>query len=287
MNSCFFVSDIHGSVKRFRKLFEVVASERPAAVFLGGDLLPHGLGISTGGDPGYYSYVRDFLAVEMGNLKDRMGDDYPPMFLILGNDDARAEESEIEAMARHGLCHYIHQRCHKFGEWDVYGYSCIPPSPFRIKDWERYDVSRHVDVGCLSPEEGFRTVPVAPQKAKYATIKDDLDKLFGETDLSKAIVMTHCPPYQCNLDRAALDGKMIDHVPLDVHIGSIAIQRLIESHQPMLTLHGHVHESTRLTGVWKEQLGNTWALNAAHDGPELCLVRFDPGDPVGATRELV
>ena len=51
---------------------------------------------------------------------------------------------------------------------------------------------------------------------------------------------------------------MIDHIPLDVHVGSIAIKRFIEAKQPMLTLHGHVHESTRLTGNWQQHIGNTF-----------------------------
>ena len=35
--------------------------------------------------------------------------------------------------------------------------------------------------------------------------------------------------------------KMIDYAPLDVHVGSIAVRRFIESRAPYLTLHGHVH----------------------------------------------
>ena len=79
---------------------------------------------------------------------------------------------------------------------------------------------------------------------------------------------------------------MIDHVPLDLHVGSIAVKRLIESRQPMITLHGHVHESARLTGSWKERIGRTHAFSAAHDGLELALIRFDPESPDTATREL-
>ena len=97
----------------------------------------------------------------------------------------------------------------------------------------------------------------------------------------------HAPPYDTHLDRAALDGKSIDHVPIDVHVGSIAVRRFIEARQPLLTLHGHVHESARLTGSWRERIGRTWCLSAAHDGPELALVRFDPEDPGGAVRDLL
>jgi Icc-related predicted phosphoesterase len=80
---------------------------------------------------------------------------------------------------------------------------------------------------------------------------------------------------------------MIDGVPLDVHVGSIAVRRLIESRQPLLTLHGHVHESARLTGSWRDTVGRTHMFSAAHDGPELALVRFDLADLDGATRELL
>jgi Icc-related predicted phosphoesterase len=104
--------------------------------------------------------------------------------------------------------------------------------------------------------------------------------------MSRAICLFHCPPHGCGLDRAALDGKSIDHVPLDVHIGSIAIRRFIAARQPMLTLHGHVHESRRLTGRWLERFGRTVSLSAATEGTELALVRFDPAQPAGAELDL-
>jgi hypothetical protein len=52
-------------------------------------------------------------------------------------------------------------------------------------------------------------------------------------------------------------------------------------------LHGHVHEAARLTGDWKTRLGRTLCLGAAHDGPELAIVRFDLCAPDSATRELI
>jgi hypothetical protein len=80
---------------------------------------------------------------------------------------------------------------------------------------------------------------------------------------------------------------MIDHVPLDVHVGSIAMRRFILEHQPAVTLHGHVHEAARLTGTWQEMLGDSWCFSAANDGHELALVRFDPSQPERAVRELL
>jgi len=105
--------------------------------------------------------------------------------------------------------------------------------------------------------------------------------------VEKTIFLFHSPPYKSNLDRADLDDKMVDHAPIDVHVGSIAIQRFIKKKQPLLTLHGHVHESTRITGYWKERFGKTHSFNAAHDGSELALVRFRTDDLGNATRVLI
>ena len=41
MSSCFFVSDLHGKISRYQKLFALIESDLPEAVFFGGDLLPH------------------------------------------------------------------------------------------------------------------------------------------------------------------------------------------------------------------------------------------------------
>jgi Icc-related predicted phosphoesterase len=79
----------------------------------------------------------------------------------------------------------------------------------------------------------------------------------------------------------------VDHVPVDVHVGSMAVREFIEIRQPLLTLHGHVHESARLTGSWRDQIGRTFCFSAAHDGPELALIRFDLEHPEAAARELI
>jgi Icc-related predicted phosphoesterase len=130
-------------------------------------------------------------------------------------------------------------------------------------------------------------VPVPDGETSRGTIAADLEALAGGDDVSRAVFLFHAPPYRSALDRAALDGRTVDHAPVDVHVGSIAVRRFIEARQPLVTLHGHVHESARLTGAWQERIGRTVCLSAAHDGPELALVRFDLEAPADATRQLV
>ena len=289
MAPCFFVSDIHGQTGRWMALCAAIEAQRPAAVFVGGDLLPCG-GASapdargTGGPDGF---LEDVVAGGLARVRRRLGPAYPRVFLILGNDDPRADEQTVMAAGAGGLWDYAHDREIAWAGWRVFGYACVPPTPFRLKDWERYDVSRYVDPGCVSPEDGIRSVPVDAHQVRHQTIARDLDDLAGDLPLGRSIWLFHSPPYETGLDRAALDGRMVDHVPLDVHIGSIAIRRFIERRSPRVTLHGHVHESARLTGRWREPLGDTVMLTAAHDGPELALVRFDPECPDAAVRDLL
>jgi Icc-related predicted phosphoesterase len=284
---CFFASDLHGRTDRYLKLLRAVEAERPAAVFLGGDLLPSGLGLAESVDPDQIDFINGFMAPSFERVRSALGTGYPEVFAILGNDDPRFEEAAMLDVATRGLWHYAHDRRIGWRGYTVFGYACIPPTPFRLKDWERYDVSRYVDPGCASPEEGMRTVPVTQSEVRYGTIQQDLEGLVGDRPLDRAIMLFHSPPYKSALDRAALDGRSVDYVPIDVHVGSIAIARLIVARQPRITLHGHVHESARITGEWSARIGDTCAFSAAHDGPELALVRFDPDDPSSATRELL
>lgn len=287
MPQCFFVSDLHGQTDRYRKLFARIIDDRPDAVFLGGDLLPLGASFSRGSGLAHRDFVNEFLAAGFLRIREQLSSGAPEVFLILGNDDPRFEEAAILDAASRGAWTYIHNRRAPLNEFVIYGYSCVPPTPFLLKDWERYDVSRYVDPGSIPPTEGKRSVPMARREIEYATIADDLKRLVRDDDLERAIFLFHSPPYKTKLDRAELDGVKIDHVPLDVHIGSIAVQRFIHSAQPYLTLHGHAHESTRLTGAWQDRIGRTWCFSAAHDGPELALITFDIDNPGKAVRELL
>ena len=285
MSLWFFVSDLHGNLSRYQKLFQLILVEKPDVVLLGGDLLPAGFNYNL--ETPEQSFIHSVLQDGFETLKGELNSAYPQVFIILGNDDPRIEETELMDGETSGLWNYMHFRMMTCGDFTIYGYACVPPTPFALKDWERYDVSRFVDPGCIPPEEGWRSIPVAANEIRYATIQSDLDLLTDENDLSTAIFLFHAPPHRTLLDRVADDGKMIDNAPLDVYAGSIAIRRFIEKRQPLITLHGHVHESSRLTGSWYEKIGRTWAYSAAYDGDELALVRFDPARPDEATRSLI
>jgi Icc-related predicted phosphoesterase len=79
------------------------------------------------------------------------------------------------------------------------------------------------------------------------------------SDPSHAIFNLHCPPYKSGLDEApAIDAdlKLLHGGRALRPVGSTAVREAIERHQPLLSLHGHIHESK---GAVK--IGKTLSIN--------------------------
>ncbi|MDP8201539.1 MAG: hypothetical protein P9M11_05300 [Candidatus Tenebribacter burtonii] len=277
--NCFFVYDLHGKTSRYQALINEIKKELHDVVLIGGDLLP-------GFNTLYGDFITEYLIPKFEELKNNLENKYPKVFIIMGNDDPRIEEEKLVEAEKIEIWYYLHEKKITHNGFDFYGYAYVPPTPFRLKDWEKFDVSRFVNIGCTSPLEGSRTIEVNSVDIEHYTIAKDLQKLM-QKDLSKAICLFHAPPYKTYLDRADLDGRIIDHVQVDVHVGSIAIKNFIESKLPRITLHGHIYESSRITGHWKEKIKETYSFSAAWDEIELALVKFDPEFPEKAERILL
>lgn len=275
---CFFLTDLHGRDRRYELLEDQIMTKMPRVVLLGGDLLP---GFSWLGSRG--TFIERVMIPMFQRIKRKTGTGYPHVLCIPGNDDPAVEALGLGRGEEEGLWTCLNQRSFAYQGFSFYGYSFVPPTPFQLKDWEKYDVSRYVDPGCIPPTEGQRTVIPAYDPAS-GTIREDLETWLKNEDMSRAVLLFHSPPYKTNLDRAGLDGVMVEHVPLDVHVGSMAIGDMIMQRQPYLTLHGHVHESTRITGEWKQKLGSTVAIQGAGDCSGLALVTFYLDRPWEAER---
>lgn len=286
MTTSFFVTDLHGNISRYESLFNEIIKRKPSLVFIGGDLLPNARVPLIIGNEQVADFISDYLIPGFRSLKEQLGRDYPEVFIIMGNDDHRDREEKLMEGERKNLWKYLNNSKAELGPYTIYGYPFVPPTPFHDKDWEKYDVSVFTDPGSVPPTEGYRTVE-PDYDTESSTIQADLSKLTKDAFMEKAVFLFHSPPYKSYLDRAGLDGKFFNHVPLDVHVGSIAIQRFIEQKQPYITLHGHIHESAAITGFWKQQFGRTISISAAHNGPELALVVFDLDDPTLIERELI
>lgn len=244
---------------------------------MGGDLFPRRGPVK--------EFMEEYLFQPIEELR---GEGIDTRFLvILGNDDPKVHEPLLEEVSIQGLIDYIPQKVTKVEDKTVVGYPYVHPSPFRLKDWELYDVSRYVDPGCISPLDGIHTVDVDLGVLKYRTIKEDLDSLSEVSDPARTIYLFHSPPFNTDLDVANIGGQMIDHVPIDPHIGSIAVKRFIETYQPPVTLHGHVHESFHLTGKYFQRIGSTLTISTCGIERGLVLIRFDPEGKREPVRKVI
>jgi Icc-related predicted phosphoesterase len=110
--------------------------------------------------------------------------------------------------------------------------------------------------------------------AARPTIADDLAVLARASDPRSTVYVCHTPPRDTALD--VMHGG--------AHIGSRALRTFIEAHRPPLTLHGHVHESPRLTGRIVDRLGPTLCVNPGDSRSRLRAALIDLADlAAGAT----
>ena len=82
---------------------------------------------------------------------------------------------------------------------------------------------------------------------------------------SKVVVNFHCPPYGTGLDFAAeLDSELRPVIrggrPSIIPVGSKAVRDVIKKYQPVVGLHGHIHESRAA-----QRIGSTMCLNPGSD----------------------
>ncbi|MCC6864545.1 MAG: metallophosphoesterase [Ignavibacteria bacterium] len=274
------VSDLHGSIEKYGKLGEFIKENLPEAVFITGDVLPN-----------YYAedpeeFVLNFLEPFLNLLKLKLKENYPAIFIIFGNDDPAQSSYLFEDLNKLALIKFINNKYISFKGFNILGYPYIPPTPFMLKDWEKYDISRFVPRGAVSPEDGIRTIEIPKNIIQNNKIKDDLELLKGMiADFGKTICLFHSPPIDTFLDN--LEAADISGNKIISHAGSYAIRKFIESKQPLLCLHGNLHESTELSGSWKDIIGNTFCFNAAHSGRELSVIKFNTDSLQNAERVLI
>lgn len=96
----------------------------------------------------------------------------------------------------------------------------------------------------------------------YAKLKDLAD---GLTSAETAIFNLHVPPYDSGLDTAMEIDEELRPVlrsgrPVEIPVGSTAVRQLIEEFQPLLALHGHIHESRGIN-----RIGRTVVINPGSD----------------------
>jgi Icc-related predicted phosphoesterase len=122
----------------------------------------------------------------------------------------------------------------------------------------------------------------SPREAPEEVLEERLEKILSNVrNMQEAIFAFHVPPYDSQIDKAPkLDSNFNVVVeggrPVSIPVGSKAVRKMIEKYQPLIGLHGHIHESP---GVYK--IGRTLCVNPGSEYAEgllkAYLIDFEDG----------
>jgi Icc-related predicted phosphoesterase len=280
----YFTGDLHGSELTFKKLLKAGKFYEVDAVIVAGDLVGKGMipivkagsnyKCQFGGEQrtmqteaelkqmiemidntGFYTYIAEqeeidelfsdparserlvdsLIVKRMESWMDQLAESYRkdeiPYYISIGNDDPFAVDTAMEP--RPGVinpeekCLPVHEKI------DMLTYGWTNPTP--------WDTPREL------PED------------KLLERLETLVKLVP--DPKKCIFSFHAPPYGTKLDIAPKLNKDLRmesglrDMPFQ-NVGSTAVRTIIEKYQPLVAVHGHVHEC-----AGKDKIGNTYIFN--------------------------
>jgi Icc-related predicted phosphoesterase len=102
----------------------------------------------------------------------------------------------------------------------------------------------------------------SPRETSDEKLSGIYDRMITRVQrMENCVFCMHVPPYNTEMDLAPeLDSTLKPVVRGGgmnmIHVGSTAVRSAIEKHQPLLSLHGHIHESRGFT-----EIGRTLCVN--------------------------
>jgi len=299
----FYAGDVHGSRVCWKKFINAAAHYPADVLVMGGDLCGKGLvPIVREGDGSYVARVIGERRVartaeELDQMQRAISTNGMYALIVdpdeaqaLAEDAARRQEAFERALLEE-LRLWVELADERLAGTETRAYvipgNDDPWSVDEVLESGRSVVACDETVQRLGPHEllsfGYsnRTPWRTPRELDENEIYDRLERLVVQLEEpSRAIFNIHVPPYESSLDIAYEVDEELRYVtkggrPHEVPTGSSAVRQIIEESQPLLSLHGHIHESK---GVAK--IGRTVAINPGSDYGsghlDGCLVHLEP-----------
>jgi Icc-related predicted phosphoesterase len=277
----FFATDIHGSEICFRKFLNAGRFYGAHVLVLGGDVTGKLVVPIVPRDHGCY-------VAQLGKQSVGVREDEKEAFERRMHDNGcYVYETEDESVLERGLSPeeveavFRKAMAKSFARWLEMaedrlagtGVRCFI-SPGNDDPWELDDVlseSTYVenpdgrvvpldyDLEMLSLGTTNPTPWDSPREVSEEELSRQLEALAEQLAVpARTIVNLHCPPIDTDLDKAPrLDDQLRLKRAMDTtSVGSTAVRQLIERVQPLLGLHGHVHESRAIANI-----GRTVCIN--------------------------
>jgi Icc-related predicted phosphoesterase len=290
----FFASDIHGSERCFKKFINIPRFYGATVLILGGDLTGKAVvPIVKRRNSAWESYLFGVKRVakseeELKKLVDTIGSSG---FYPYCTDSHKLEELDcadlninllFEKLALERLEHWIELAKEKLRGSDVKCFISPGNDDILLCDKvlkERQDETVIYSEGqslFIDAEHEMITIGWSnktPWNTSRETTETELARMIDELSCNilekkKSIFNIHVPPINSGLDVTAKLNSDLKPVTLSGHVemiaaGSTAVREAIEKYEPILGLHGHIHESP---GFYK--LGRTLCLNPGSEYTE-------------------
>lgn len=269
-------ADLHGNIKHYRALREAAIEEHASFVFLAGDLLPKDGGRWHPGNTvrtieAQRLFIENFFIAYLQDLSK-----HAYVYAIFGNDDFRSNYDLVENINE--KVYFLNKEVARLPLADrelyVAGYPYVALTPFLQKDWEKWDDAtfsmphkQYVAEGYDSYGGAHHPILFKENADGRPTIAHDLARFVRESDPRKTLYLFHEVPFDTPLDQ--MKGA--------VHVGSKAVRSFIETEQPLLTMHGHIHETLQESGAFRWDCGGSISITPSHDhkSESLSYVLFD------------
>lgn len=102
----------------------------------------------------------------------------------------------------------------------------------------------------------------SPRECSEEELMAKLERLASQVhNVDRSLFCLHCPPFESQIDQAPLLDNDLRPVmeggrPVIVPVGSKSVRKIIEKYQPLLGLHGHIHECRGFMNIGRTQCMN-------------------------------
>ena len=282
----FFTTDVHGSTVVFKKFINAANFYEAQVIVLGGDMVGKMIvPLVEQADNNYRAnYLGKIYDVKSGEELEHLMETlensglYP---LVVSPEEVKAFEEDKSLVEKQ----FGQLAAEQIATWlqiaddrlKGTGIKCfVQPGnddPFEIDQvFNQSDFVKNVDETIVMLDDDHEMVSVGaanqtPWNCPRDLTEDELTLrieavIANLTNPANAVFNLHVPPYDTNLDVAPeLDDNLTPKLSLSggfkmIPVGSKAVRAIIEKYQPLVGLHGHIHESRSA-----QKIGRTMCIN--------------------------
>ena len=280
----FYATDIHGSERCFRKFVNAGAFYGADVLIMGGDVTGKMIVPIVEETPGrfvaeIFGQTRRFDETELPRVQKLIGDAgyYAARMAPDELEELHAEPKKVEAAFRRLMTETLTR-------WLDFAAERLGPSgPMCIispgnDDQPFIDDLLSSSTRVINPDDrvielpgGFELVSLgysnvtpwaSPRELDEPELLDRIEALATQaTHPDRTIFNLHVPPKETPLDQAVLLKPDLSPVlrngsPVIAGVGSSAVRTALERHEPLVGLHGHIHESRGSTRIGRSTVFN-------------------------------